>query len=102
VAAVNDGTLSATILLRLRIENNNRHLRGKKRAIESIERFILPIYGETEHLRANEYRMTIAYRTDAELDKRMDDLLREIAWEADLGNCFSESEACLEGTDRQW
>jgi hypothetical protein len=30
--------LSATILLRLRIENINRHLRGKTRAIESIER----------------------------------------------------------------
>jgi len=96
------GLRIATILLRLRIENNNRHLRGKKRTIESIERFILPIYGETQHLRANEYHMKISYRTDPDLDKLMDDLLREIAWEADRGNCFSESEACLEGTDRRW
>jgi hypothetical protein len=85
---VNDGSLCATILLRLRIENNNRRLRGKKRAIESIERFVLPIYGETQHLRANEYQMKISYRTDAELDKLMEDLLREIAWEAGLKNCF--------------
>ncbi len=46
--------------------------------------------------------MTIAYRTDAELDQLMEDLLREIAFEADLKNCFSESEARLEGTDRSW
>ncbi len=101
-SSVNDSALSATILLRLQIENNNRHLRGKKRAIESIERFILPIYGETHHLHGKEYQMTIAYRTDAELDQLMEDLLREIAFEADLKNCFSESEARLEGTDRSW
>ena len=35
-SSVNDSPLSATILLRLQIENNNRHLRGKKRAIEGI------------------------------------------------------------------
>jgi hypothetical protein len=28
--------------------------------------------------------------------------LYEIWWEADRGNCFSESEASLEGTDRAW
>ena len=100
---MNDSALSASILLlRLRIENNNRHLRGKRRAIESIERVVLPIYGETQPLRANEYQMKIAYRTDAELDKLMDGLLCEIAWEADRRNCFSESEALLEGTDRSW
>jgi hypothetical protein len=96
------GLRIAKILLRLRIENNNRHLRGKKRAIESIERFILPIYGETQHLRANEYQLKISYRTDPDLDELMDDLLREIAWEANLKNCFSESEAHREGTDRRW
>jgi hypothetical protein len=100
---VNDSALSvATILLRLQIENNNRHLRGKKRTIEAIERWILPIYGKTRHLRTNEYQMKIPYRTDPDLDKIMDDLLREIAWQADVGNCFSESEALLEGTDRSW
>jgi hypothetical protein len=92
-SSVNDSPLSATILLRLQIENNNRHLRGKKRAIEGIVQHVLPIYGETRHLRHNEYQMKIAYRTDADLDKIMDELLREITWEADLRNCFSESEA---------
>jgi len=92
----------ATILLRLYVENNNRFLRGRKRAVDSIVRHVLPIYGETQHLRRNEYQIKIPYRTDADLDKIMDELLREIAWQADIGNCFSESEALLEGTDRSW
>jgi len=92
----------ATILLHLYVENNNRHLRGKKRAIDNIVRFVLPVYGETRHLRRNEYQIKIPYRDDADLDKIMDELLYEIGWEADRRNCFSESEASLEGTDRSW
>lgn len=92
----------ATILLHLYIENNNRFLRGKKRAIGRIVQHVLPVYGETQHLQRNEYQMKIPYRTDADLDQIMDDLLREIAFEADVGNCFSESEARLEGSDRCW
>jgi hypothetical protein len=99
---VTDGALSATILLHLHVENNNRFLRGRKRAIDRIVRYVLPVYGETRHLGCNEYQMKIPYRTDAELDQLMDDLLREIALEADSRNCFSESEAHLEGTDRLW
>jgi hypothetical protein len=53
-------------------------------------------------LHRNEYQMKIPYRTDADLDKIMDDLLREIAGEADDAKCFSESEALLEDTDRRW
>jgi hypothetical protein len=48
------------------------------------------------------YQMKIRYRADAELDQTMDDLLRESAFEADSRNCFSESEAHLEGTERSW
>jgi hypothetical protein len=92
----------ATIRLYLYVENNNRHLRGKKRAIDAIVRYVLPVYGEARHLQRNEYQIKIPYRNDAELDKIVDELLYEIWWEADRGNCFSESEASLEGTDRAW
>jgi len=91
----------AIIVLRLRIENNNKHVRGKKRALETIERYVLPHYGATRRP-SSEYELKIPYHTDPELDKIMDDLLHVIAVEADLRNCFSESEARLEGTDRQW
>jgi len=33
----------ATIRLYLYVENNNRHLRGKKRAIDNIVRYVLPV-----------------------------------------------------------
>jgi hypothetical protein len=92
----------ATIRLYLYVENNNRHLRGKKRAIDAIVRYVLPVYGEARHLQRNEYQIKIPYRDDAELDKLVGELLYEIWWEADRGNCFSESEASLEGTDRAW
>jgi hypothetical protein len=52
---------------------------------------------------SGEYRLKIPYRTDEELDKAMVDLLQHIAFEADLRNCFSESNAQLEGSqDRTW
>jgi hypothetical protein len=92
----------ATIRLYLYVENNNRHLRGKKRAIDAIVRYVLPVYGEARHLQRNEYQIKIPYRDDAELDKLVGELLYEIGWEADRGNCFSETEASLDGTDRAW
>lgn len=46
--------------------------------------------------------MQIAYRTEQDLDHLIDDLLFEIAGEAQLQGYFSETEARLKGTDRQW
>jgi hypothetical protein len=92
----------ATIRLYLYVENNSRHSRGKKRAIDAIVRYVLPVYGEVRHLQRNEYQIKIPYRDDAELDKLVGELLYESWLEADRGNCFSESEASLEGTDRAW
>ena len=57
---------------------------------------------EVRHLQRNEYQIKIPYRDDAELDKIVGELLYESWLEADRGNCFSESEASLEGTDRAW
>jgi hypothetical protein len=94
--------LVATIRLFLYIDNNSRHSRGKKRAIDAIVRYVLPVYGEARHLQRNEYQIKIPYRDDAELDKIVGELLYEIWLEADRGNCFSESEASLEGSDRCW
>jgi hypothetical protein len=44
----------------------------------------------------------ILYRTEHDLDERMDDLLFEIAGEAQMNGCYSETEARMEGSDRQW
>ena len=50
---------------------------------------------------SGEYRLKIPYRSDEELDKAVQDLLQHIAFEADLRNCFSESDATLEGSDHK-
>ena len=93
---------TATVLLSLRVENNSKFVRGKKRVREDIERYIRHQYAATLS-RPGEYRLKIPYRTDEELDKTMQDLLQHIALEADLRNCFSESDATLEGSDhRSW
>jgi len=91
----------ATIVLWLRIENNNKFVRGKKRAKENIERYCLEEYN-AKRMPSGEYELKVPYRSDEDLDKAMDELLGDIASEADDRNCFSESEARLEGTDRQW
>lgn len=44
---------------------------------------------------AGQYELEVMYRTDEDLDKTMDELLRQIAFEADLHHCFSESDANL-------
>jgi hypothetical protein len=74
----------------------------KKRVKDGIERYLRHQYAAT--LKASgEYRLEIPYRTDEGLDKTMEDLLQHIAFEADLRNCFSESNAQLEGSqDRIW
>ena len=52
---------------------------------------------------SGQYQLKVPYRADAELDRTMEDLLQHIASEADLRNCFSESDAQLEGSnDRTW
>jgi DNA invertase Pin-like site-specific DNA recombinase len=93
---------TATVLLSLRVENNSKFVRGKKRVREDIERYLRHQYAATLSS-SGDYRLKIPYRTDEELDKTMEDLLQHIAFEADLRNCFSESDARLEETEgRTW
>ncbi|MEX3614017.1 MAG: recombinase family protein, partial [Burkholderia gladioli] len=91
----------ATILLTLRIENNSKFVRGKKRARENIERYCLEEY-EAERQPNGDYVLKVSYSSDDDLDKRMHELLGDISSEADDRNCFSESDARMEGSDRHW
>lgn len=91
----------ATILLTLRIENNSKFVRGKKRTIEHVESFYLDQYDATRRPNG-EYELKMPYDTDDELDEAVNELLTNIASGADDRHCFSESEARMEGTDRHW
>ncbi|MBX7222565.1 MAG: hypothetical protein K1Y36_21640 [Blastocatellia bacterium] len=87
--------------MRLRVENNNKFVRGKKRARENIERFHLQ-WHRMKKLEENKYELTFSYRDDADLDRQVYDLLREIESEADMRFCFIEADVWEEGTDRSW
>ncbi|MDA8453102.1 recombinase family protein [Acidovorax sp. NCPPB 3859] len=89
----------ATILLTLRIENNSKFVRGKKRTIEHVESFYLEDY-DTKRRPNGEYELKVPYDTDEDLDEVVSELLSDIACDADDRHCFSESEARMEGTDR--
>ncbi len=90
-----------TIVLRLRIEHRQQRVRVTRRVFATIERHVLAPYGATR-LPSGEHQLKLSYRTDQDLDDLMDDLLFEISGEAQMRNCFSETEARLEGTDRRW
>ena len=89
------------ILLRLRITHRLSRIRKQQRAFRNIERRVLSRFQATL-LPSGEHQLHIAYRTEVDLNELMDDLLFEIAGEAQLSGCYSETEARLEGTDLQW
>jgi hypothetical protein len=93
------------VQLWLRVENNNKYVRGRKKAREEIESWVLRRYG----LRATdeggpEYLLTIPYTTDEELDRIIyDDIWREADSIADARNCFVEGDTVsLDDPDRSW
>lgn len=91
----------ATVRLTLRIENNSQFVRGKKRAREHIERYYLEEY-DAKPLPSGEYELKVPYSSDEDLDQQMYELLSDIASEADDRNCFSETNARMEGTNKHW
>ena len=103
VAAIEKVSIAkvATILLCLRIENNTQWVRGKKRSIEHIERYCLGQYNAKQRP-DGDYELQVPYSCDEELDETINELLGDIANQADDRHCFSESDAHMAGTDRQW
>jgi predicted transcriptional regulator len=91
----------ATITLRLAVENNSKFVRGRKRAKENIERYCLEPF-DVKRLESGNYELTVPYQSDEELDKAVYDLLTEISQEAEMRNCFIETDAWEEGTERRW
>jgi len=92
------------VALWLRVERNNRYVRGKKRAREEIERYVLAQY-EMKKLGKDswDYTLSIPYETDEELDELIYDLLQEADSIADARNCFIEADArAMDGSDRSW
>lgn len=92
---------TTTLTLWLRVENNSKFVRGKKRAQEDIERYCLSDY-QMKKLHDGQYELTFTYRDDADLDRQVYGLMDEIESQADLRNCFTEADMRQPGTERYW
>ena len=93
------------VTLWLTVERNSKFVRGKKRAREDIEDYVLRHYDMKKRWPdGNEYELTIPYDTDEELDDIIyRDILQEASSQADLRNCFIEASVrALDDSDRSW
>lgn len=93
------------VQLWLRVENNNKYVRGKKKARQEIESWVLHRYGmDPAEAGGPEYVLTIPYTTDEELDQIIyDDIWREADSIADARSCIVEGDtASLDDPDRSW
>jgi hypothetical protein len=92
------------VRLSLRVENNSKFVRGRKKAIDEIERSVLAHYDMQKPSKdRGEYILSIPYETDAELEKTIDDILREAAMNADDRHCFIEAEVVsVDDPERSW
>ncbi len=88
----------------LRVENNNKFVRGKTKARAWIEDSVLRRYAMYKpDVNRSDYILTFTYDTDADLDATIYDLLREADQIADLHHCFTEADVrALDGSDRSW
>jgi site-specific recombinase XerD len=96
-----EGRNTTVLELSLRVENNNKFVRGRKRACQNIEDYHLPQYG-MKKLGDGEYELTFTFEDNADLDGQVEDLLHDIYNEADLRYCFVEHDLREKGSDRQW
>ncbi|MGD9731496.1 MAG: recombinase family protein [Desulfamplus sp.] len=95
---------SIKVQLWLRVENNSKFVRGKSRVRKHIEDFILSGYDMKKPDKDGwEYELTIPYENDKELDDKINRILQEMDSEADMRNCFIETDiTAMDGSDRSW
>jgi hypothetical protein len=89
----------------LRVEGNNKHVRGQQKAREEIERLVLSRYGmEKPEADDWEYELSIPYQTDEELDAIIaEEILGEAGRIAERRHCFTEADVTsVEDPDRSW
>jgi hypothetical protein len=93
------------VALYLRVENNSKFVRGKTKAREEIEQYVLSHYHlEKPRKDGWEYVLSIPYHTDEELDEIIyRDILQEAALHADIHHCFIETDVVsLNDPDWSW
>jgi len=92
------------VILWLRIENNNKFVRGRKRAREEIESWVLSEYIIRKECEDDwgEYELSIPYENDEDLDETIYDMLDEIDRRTRNRYCFAEYDVRDMNSDRSW
>lgn len=92
-----------TLKLWLRVENNNKFIRGKGKVRDEIERRILSEYDfKKPYADGYDYEITIPYENDKDLDEIIDDMLDEMYSTADCRNCFIETDVSTLDGEKSW
>lgn len=87
----------------LRVENNSKFVRGKKRVRDEIERFVLSQYDMKKPTKDGwEYQLTIPFQNNKDLDDTIHGILSEMSSEADSRHCFIEADVTAVDSDRSW
>lgn len=87
----------------LRVERNNKFVRGMKKTRQEIENNCLSAFDmEKPDPTGWEYYLTIPYKTDQELNEIIDELFYEMERTADYNNCFTEADIWELNGDRSW
>lgn len=76
-------------VLEVVIENNSSFVRMKKKALKSIEDYVLNYYN-VKKLESGKYNIYIKYEKEEELEDKVYSLFQEIENEADMRNCHIE------------
>src|SRR6476660_9557212 len=82
------------VCLWLRVENNNKYIRRKKKVRQEIEDRVLSRYQmKKDRPDGWEYELSIPYETDEDLDATIyDEILHEAHWIAEDRHCFIEAD----------
>ena len=87
----------------MRVENNNKFIRRKKKVRDWIERTCLSLYQMKQKAKDSwEYELTIPHNNEQHLDQQINDLPAEMGRQADLKSCFIEADVTEIGTEQSW
>ncbi len=96
------GAKTIKVRLWLVLYGNNKYIRGKRKVLDLIERD-LQAYRMERGARDPEYLLTLIYQDDAELEKIIDKIYREVGSTADNYNFQTEMDiTASDGSGRSW
>lgn len=92
---------TAEIRMWLRVENNSKFVRGKGKVRKEVEQY-LRYHFNMEVNSSGEYVFCVSYKNVDDLTKQVEDIICEIASDADRRNCFIEANTYCDELDLYW